>query len=285
MLRWGYTKICKIYFKTGYLLIRIHFQLWLSLWFFYYWILLWEMGSVIHSNYRMATQSWIITMKALTMSIWKDCTLTFLYDYFRSIKLHHCFCFTQITVISHFIVSLHSFCFHLFHLSLPELFPLSHFCLTNLTSAIPSCTCVCVHGRIRDFRSPNEGLIIQCSDVVLFEGILVFYFPEIRDLFNMRLFVDTDPDIRLSRRGSLSLFCLCMQLLWTYSGFMWTIKCIPCALNSALHVIAFQYLCLYLGNRVSLTLIQEFYLNFLCRETRQEVVRTLRLTQQWIFVC
>lgn len=41
---------------------------------------------------------------------------------------------------------------------------------------------------------------IRCSDVVLFEGILVFYFPEIRDLFNMKLFVDTDPDTRLSRR-------------------------------------------------------------------------------------
>lgn len=49
-------------------------------------------------------------------------------------------------------------------------------------------------------RSPSSCTIINCSDVVLFEGILVFYFPEIRELFNMRLFVDTDPDIRLSRR-------------------------------------------------------------------------------------
>ncbi|RUS87085.1 hypothetical protein EGW08_005161, partial [Elysia chlorotica] len=57
-----------------------------------------------------------------------------------------------------------------------------------------------LHKRLRDFRSPTSCTIINCSDVVLFEGILVFYFPEIRDLFNMRLFVDTDPDIRLSRR-------------------------------------------------------------------------------------
>jgi hypothetical protein len=35
---------------------------------------------------------------------------------------------------------------------------------------------------------------------VLVEGILVFYYPEIRDLFHMRLFVDTDPDTRLARR-------------------------------------------------------------------------------------
>uniref|UniRef100_A0A673MYA5 uridine/cytidine kinase n=1 Tax=Sinocyclocheilus rhinocerous TaxID=307959 RepID=A0A673MYA5_9TELE len=37
-------------------------------------------------------------------------------------------------------------------------------------------------------------------DVVLFEGILMFYSQEIRDLFQMKLFVDTDPDTRLSRR-------------------------------------------------------------------------------------
>nr|CAB3267485.1 uridine-cytidine kinase 2-B-like [Phallusia mammillata] len=37
-------------------------------------------------------------------------------------------------------------------------------------------------------------------DVVLFEGILVFYHKEIRDLFNMKLFVDSDADTRLSRR-------------------------------------------------------------------------------------
>ena len=40
------------------------------------------------------------------------------------------------------------------------------------------------------------------ADVILFEGILVFYFKEIRDLFNMKLFVDTDADTRLSRRGA-----------------------------------------------------------------------------------
>ncbi|XP_078493830.1 uridine-cytidine kinase 2-B-like [Ciona intestinalis] len=37
-------------------------------------------------------------------------------------------------------------------------------------------------------------------DVVLFEGILVFYHKEIRELFNMKLFVDSDADTRLSRR-------------------------------------------------------------------------------------
>lgn len=44
-------------------------------------------------------------------------------------------------------------------------------------------------------------MIIYPADVVLFEGILAFYFPAIRDLFHMKLFVDTDSDTRLSRRG------------------------------------------------------------------------------------
>jgi len=38
------------------------------------------------------------------------------------------------------------------------------------------------------------------SDVILVEGILIFYFPELRKLFNLKLFVDTDADTRLARR-------------------------------------------------------------------------------------
>jgi len=49
-------------------------------------------------------------------------------------------------------------------------------------------------------RSANESITIYPADVVLVEGILVFYFPEIRDRFHMKLFVDTDPDTRLARR-------------------------------------------------------------------------------------
>ena len=46
-----------------------------------------------------------------------------------------------------------------------------------------------------------ERLTVYQADVVLFEGILVFYHPHIRDMFHMKLFVDTDSDVRLSRRG------------------------------------------------------------------------------------
>ncbi|XP_044757105.1 uridine-cytidine kinase isoform X2 [Coccinella septempunctata] len=46
----------------------------------------------------------------------------------------------------------------------------------------------------------DELITIYPADVVLFEGILVFYFPEVRKLFHMKLFVDTHSDTRLARR-------------------------------------------------------------------------------------
>jgi uridine kinase len=43
---------------------------------------------------------------------------------------------------------------------------------------------------------------ITPADVIIFEGILIFYFKKIREMFSMKLFVDTDPDTRLARRGN-----------------------------------------------------------------------------------
>lgn len=55
-------------------------------------------------------------------------------------------------------------------------------------------TCVC-------FSRLEERITVYQADVVLFEGILVFYPQKVRDMFHMKLFVDTDSDVRLSRRG------------------------------------------------------------------------------------
>nr|CAG4636129.1 EOG090X050I [Eubosmina coregoni] len=49
-------------------------------------------------------------------------------------------------------------------------------------------------------RRVDEFVTIYPADVLLFEGILVFYLPEIRNFFHMKLFVDSDADTRLSRR-------------------------------------------------------------------------------------
>jgi uridine kinase len=38
------------------------------------------------------------------------------------------------------------------------------------------------------------------ADVIIVEGILVLHVPEIRDMLNMKIYVDTDDDVRLARR-------------------------------------------------------------------------------------
>lgn len=42
--------------------------------------------------------------------------------------------------------------------------------------------------------------IVEPQPVILVEGILLFAEPELRKLFDVRIFVDTDPDIRFIRR-------------------------------------------------------------------------------------
>ncbi|CAH0405728.1 unnamed protein product [Chilo suppressalis] len=53
---------------------------------------------------------------------------------------------------------------------------------------------------INNTINPHRSHTIYPADVVLIEGILVFYFPDVRELFHMKLFVDTDSDTRLARR-------------------------------------------------------------------------------------
>jgi uridine kinase len=46
----------------------------------------------------------------------------------------------------------------------------------------------------------GEEQVIESAEVVLFEGILVLYLPDVRSLLQMKLFVDLDSDTRLARR-------------------------------------------------------------------------------------
>jgi uridine kinase len=46
----------------------------------------------------------------------------------------------------------------------------------------------------------NKTIDIPANPVILVEGILIFVDPELRKLFDVKLFVDTDPDVRLIRR-------------------------------------------------------------------------------------
>lgn len=46
------------------------------------------------------------------------------------------------------------------------------------------------------------------ANVIIFEGILTFHSPEVLRLLDMKIFVDTDADIRLARRLK--------RLVWTF---------------------------------------------------------------------
>jgi uridine kinase len=48
-------------------------------------------------------------------------------------------------------------------------------------------------------RSP-EFTWIAPTEIVIVEGILLFAAPEVRDLFDLKIFVDTDADVRVVRR-------------------------------------------------------------------------------------
>jgi len=50
------------------------------------------------------------------------------------------------------------------------------------------------HRRLRETRVVGEHLVI------VLEGILIFVDPELRDLMDIKLFIDADPDVRFIRR-------------------------------------------------------------------------------------
>ncbi len=56
---------------------------------------------------------------------------------------------------------------------------------------------------VYDFRRhvrTAETVRLEPRDVILAEGILRFHFPEVRELLDVKIYVDTPPDIRLLRR-------------------------------------------------------------------------------------
>ncbi|KAG0563359.1 hypothetical protein M758_8G023500 [Ceratodon purpureus] len=71
-------------------------------------------------------------------------------------------------------------------------------CLGNLKANQP------VQIPVYDFkkhqRCTERFRKVNASDVIIMEGILVFNDPRVRELMNMKIFVDTDADVRLARR-------------------------------------------------------------------------------------
>ena len=46
----------------------------------------------------------------------------------------------------------------------------------------------------------KPGIKVKCTDLILFEGIFALYDPYLRELMDLKVFVDTDADVRLLRR-------------------------------------------------------------------------------------
>lgn len=51
-----------------------------------------------------------------------------------------------------------------------------------------------------DHNRSDETLIVEPQPIIILEGILIFAEPEIRGLCDIKLFVDTDADVRILRR-------------------------------------------------------------------------------------
>lgn len=86
-------------------------------------------------------------------------------------------------------------------------------CAAWVAAALPAWAAVGLTGSLWDAGATSllQGLIaaalfrLPClqvppADVVIIEGILVLHMEEIRAMLNMKVYVDTDDDVRLARR-------------------------------------------------------------------------------------
>jgi uridine kinase len=71
-------------------------------------------------------------------------------------------------------------------------------CLENMLHCQP--VQIPVYDFKRHRRSSETFRKVNAADVIIMEGILVFHDSRVRDLMNMKIFVDTDADVRLARR-------------------------------------------------------------------------------------
>lgn len=70
----------------------------------------------------------------------------------------------------------------------------------QLDALIAGQTIECPVYDFSDHNRSEETLIVETRPIVIVEGILIFAEPEIRDRLDIKLFVDTDADVRILRR-------------------------------------------------------------------------------------
>ena len=73
-------------------------------------------------------------------------------------------------------------------------------------------------------RRCDPGGLIQPADVVLLEGIHVFYDPEVRDLLDFKIYIQVDPDVCLLRRVKRDLRDRGRTVESVYRQYLETVK-------------------------------------------------------------
>nr|PNR30795.1 hypothetical protein PHYPA_027111 [Physcomitrium patens] len=71
-------------------------------------------------------------------------------------------------------------------------------CLSHLKANEP--VQIPVYDFLKYQRFSDRSRKVNASDVIIMEGILIFHDARVRELMNMKIFVDTDADVRLARR-------------------------------------------------------------------------------------
>ena len=82
-----------------------------------------------------------------------------------------------------------------------------------------------VYDFITHTRRP-ETVEIQGAEVIIFEGILALYDKNIRDLLDLKVFVDTDDDVRLVRRIKRDMRTRGLELDFILAQYLTSVK--PC---------------------------------------------------------
>ncbi len=73
-------------------------------------------------------------------------------------------------------------------------------------------------------RRCDSGALIQPADVVLLEGIHVFYDPRVRDLLDFKIYIQVDPDVCLLRRVKRDLRDRGRTIESIYRQYLETVK-------------------------------------------------------------
>lgn len=75
--------------------------------------------------------------------------------------------------------------------------------MSLINSALAQCLSLFLYHPTICFREAGSGdIVISAPDVLLVKGILVLYDRRVRELLDIKLFVDLDSDSRLSARGA-----------------------------------------------------------------------------------